>query len=82
MTFHIGDEKAWNDEKYLDYAEYNLKELNKIISYYQSKNELPTNHPVISHIISNNNINNWIFNKNQNKNKYKLIIKKLFGRSN
>ncbi len=79
LTFHIGDDKVWKDEKYSDYAEHNLVELNKIITHYKSINLLPVDHPVISHFISNNNLNNWI-SHNKKEPKLTLFIKKLFGR--
>lgn len=43
LTFHIGNQETWKDDKLQDYLEHNKNEIQKIFNYYYNQNLLPDN---------------------------------------
>jgi tetratricopeptide (TPR) repeat protein len=46
LTFHIGNEETWKNDKWKDYLSHNTEEVKKVLNYYLNQRLIP-NHPLI-----------------------------------
>lgn len=49
LTFHLGDGRAWKDNKKDDYRAFNMQELAKVVTHYRENNLLP-DHPALAFV--------------------------------
>lgn len=60
LTFHLGDDRSWTDDRLEDYTIHNLKEANLIIEEYKKEEKLKE-HPAIATFLKNSdNANYWL----------------------
>ncbi|MEM1368220.1 MAG: hypothetical protein AAGG02_09415 [Cyanobacteria bacterium P01_H01_bin.15] len=74
LTFHLGDDRAWRQDRYRDYTEYNLTNTLAIVEHYKARNELPQ-HPLIERLIQNPDPEFWLGTTESKTFKEKILEK-------